>query len=283
METTKQNVILVATDFTPMGDVAVDHGANMAKLMQCKLVVVHVINNITRKNILKGAKNNDPVKEKLKAITQDVKSRYGIESEFLAPEGSIFSSIADVAKQVDATFLFMGTHGKKGVQFLLGSFALKVVQSSPAPMIVVQDNANNNKFKKLVYPLDLEVGSKQKVKWAIFMHKHFGTEVHIVVYNIKDDATQRKLKADLNQVEKILAQHGVPYSHFITNPSGSFEKHILNYAKEQQADAIMISTDPDSLNWNPFGTAPERIMFNKEKIPVVCINSKDLKVIIGGP
>lgn len=283
METTQQNVIMVATDFSPIGDVAIDHAANMAKLLNSKLVVLHVINNTTRKKMLEGKKNADPVANKLHAIIQRVKEKYGIEAEFLAPEGSIFTTIAEAASNVDARFLFLGTHGKKGIQFLLGSFALKVVKTSPAPMVVVQEKSKDSLYKNVVYPLDMEAGSKQKVKWATFMHNHFGSTIHILVYNINDDSTQRKLKADLNQVEKILAQHNVKFTSTVADAKGSFDKQVIEFASEKNADAIMISTDPEGLSWNPFGTEPERIIYNKSKIPVICINSKDLKFIIGGP
>ena len=283
METTEQNVIMVATDFSPIGDVAIDHAANMAKLLNSKLVVLHVINTTTRKKLLDGKKNTDPVAEKLNAIIQKVKAEYGIAAEYLAPQGSIFSTIAEAARNVDARFLFLGTHGKKGMQFLLGSFALKVVTTSPAPVVVVQEQAKDSSYKNIVYPLNLEIGSKQKVKWASFMHKYFGSEIHIIVYNISDDATQRKLKADLHQVERILAQNNVKYTSTIADAKGSFGKQIIDFATEKKADAIMISTDPEGLSWNPFGTETERIIYNMSKIPVICINSKDLKVIIGGP
>ncbi|MFO7977099.1 MAG: universal stress protein [Bacteroidales bacterium] len=283
MESTQQNVILVATDFTPLGDYAIDHAANMAKLINHKLVLLHVINSATKKKWLKGKKNQDPVADRLSDIAKKVKQEHGIEVEYLAPEGSIFSTIAESARHVGARFLFMGTHGKKGIQFLLGSFALKVVTTSPVPIVVVQKPSLGINYKSIVYPLDLDIGSKQKVKWAIFMHKNFGSVIDILVYNINDDATQRKLRADLKQVENILEQNNVSYTSSVADARGSFDKQIVAYAKQKNADAIMISTDPDTLSWNPFGTQPERILYNEEKIPVMCINSRDLRLIIGGP
>lgn len=278
MEPTFPNVILAATDFSPIGDYAIDQAANMAKKMNSQMYVVHVINKNTRNGMLKGNANPDPVKSRLEDITRRIRDEYGIEARYLAPEGSIFTTIADTARDVQANFLFLGTHGKKGIQFLLGSFALKVVKSSPAPMVVVQKPANNNDFRNVIYPLDLESGSKQKVNWAIFLHQHFNSNIHILVYNIKDDSTQRKLKADLHQVEKILQQNGVSFTSTVADTRGSFDRQIIDFAREKKADTIMISTDPEALTWNPFGTLPERIIYNKEKIPVICINSKNLKV-----
>ena len=283
MEPEKRDVILVATDFTNIGDHAVDNAANMARITGAKLIVLHVINQTTKSNLQKEKKDLDAIGAKLMDICKKVESHYGVESEYLAPIGSIFTTIAETAQSTNAKYLFMGTHGKKGIQFLLGSFALKVITSSPAPMFVVKKPANANKFKDIIYPLDTELGSKQKVKWAIELHKAFGSTFHIMVYYPKDAPIQRKMNGDFNQVSKILEQHKVPYTKSYHNYLKGFDKGLINLALEKKADAIMMSTDPEKITWNPFGSTEERIIYNKEGIPVLCINSKDLKVIIGGP
>jgi len=283
MEPEKKEVFLVATDFTAIGDHAIDNAAQMARLTGAKLIVLHVINQTTKSNLQKEKKNLDYVGNKLLEICKKVEAQYGVEVDYLAPAGSIFTTIAETAKTTEAKYLFMGTHGKKGIQFLLGSFALKVVTSSPAPMLVVKKPASGNKFRSFIYPLDTELGSKQKVKWAVDLNKSLGSEFHIIVYYPNDEPTQRKMTGDLKQMIKILEQHKVPHTVTYHKKLKGFDQRIIEYAKEKNADAIMLSTDPEKITWNPFGAPEERIIYNKEGIPVLCINSKDLKVIIGAP
>lgn len=283
MEPEKKEVILVATDFTKIGDYAIDNAAQMARLTRSKLIVLHVVNETTKNNLKREKKHLDSIGAKLKEICKKVEGQYGIEADFLAPEGSIFSAIAETANTTEASYLFMGTHGKNGIQFLLGSFALKVITTSPVPMFVVKKPSEGNKFKTFIYPLDTELGSKQKVKWAIELNHTLGSEFHFLVYFPNDEPIQRKMNGDLKQVTKILEQYNVPYTIAYHKSVKGFEQAVVNLALEKKADAIMMSTDPEKITWNPFGSPEEKLIYNKEGIPVLCINSQDLKVIIGGP
>jgi len=283
MEPEKKEVILVATDFTSIGDHAIDNAAQMARLTGAKLIILHVVNQATKSNLQKEKKTLDHVGTRLLDICKKVEAKYGVEADYLAPSGSIFTTIAETARNTEATYLFMGTHGKKGMQFLLGSFALKVVTSSPAPMFVFKKPNKSNKFASFVYPLDTELGSKQKVKWALELHKSLGSTFHILIYFPNDGPIQRKMAGDLKQVTQILEKHKIPYTETYHKALKGFDQAIINHAIEKKADAIMLSTDPEKITWNPFGSPEEKIIYNKEGIPVLCINSKDLKVIIGGP
>ena len=98
----------------------------MARLTGAKLVVLHVVNEKTKSMLKRENKKIDSIGTRLNEICKKVEAQHGVEADFLAPEGSIFSTIAETARNTEATYLFLGTHGKKGVQFLLGSFALKV-------------------------------------------------------------------------------------------------------------------------------------------------------------
>ena len=283
MEPEKKDVILVATDFTKIGEYALDNAGQMARLTGAKIIVLHVVNEKTKSNLKKEKKNIDFIGTRLNEICKNLESKFGVEADFMAPEGSIFSAIAETAKTTEATYLFLGTHGKKGIQFLLGSFALKVITSSPAPMFVVKKPSQGSHFKNFIYPLDTELGSKQKVKWAIELNQALGTTFHILVYYPNDEPIQRKMNGDLKQVTKIMDQYNVTYTIGYHKAVKGFEQAIVNLALEKKADAIMMSTDPDKITWNPFGSPEEKLIYNKEGIPVLCINSQDLKVIIGGP
>ena len=44
----------------------------------------------------------------------------------------------------------------------------------------------------------------------------------------------------------------------------------------------MLSTDPEKITWSLFGSSDEHIIYNTAKIPTLCINVRDLKIILGG-
>lgn len=282
MESENKNVILVAYDFTAIGDIAIENAVKMAKILQYKVCILHIINKASLKNLKKANEPLEAIDDKLEKKAQSIKKEHAVEVDFMTRKGSIFKSIAQVTKEINANILVFGTHGKKGIQFLLGSFAIKLVKSCPVPVFVVQQPANESKFADVVFPLDMEAGSKQKVKWAIAHHKQFKSKFHIYVDSYPDEFIQNRLRADHRQVKKILEKNNIPYTDNYSPKKGNFSEKTVEFAKEIKADMIMISTDPDKITWSLFGSPDERIIYNKEKIPVMCINAQDLRVIIGG-
>ncbi len=278
----ENNVIMVAYDFTQIGDMAIENAIQMAKTLNYKVCLLHIINTPSRKKLKKANQPVDTIDKKLKEMAASLHKKHNVAVDHITKTGSIFTSIAEVTKDIGANLLVFGTHGKRGVQFLLGSFAVKLVKSCPIPVLVVQKPAKKSQYKDIVFPLDLEAGSKQKVKWALALHKQFQSKFHIYVESYNDDYVQRKLKADHKQVKKILEKHGIPHTDNYSPPKTRFTKKLVEFSKDINADMIMISTDPDKLTWSLWGSPDERVIYNQEKIPVMCINAQDLRVIIGG-
>jgi nucleotide-binding universal stress UspA family protein len=282
MESETKRIILVAYDFTSVGDIAVENAVRMAQLLTYRVCILHIIN----KNSLKTFGNEkdpvDAIQKKLEKIAQGIKTTHNVEVEVMAKKGSIFTTIADVTREIGANFLVFGTHGKRGIQFLLGSHAVKLVKSCPVPVIVVQKPAKDATFKNIVFPLNSESGSKQKVKWALTVYNQFRSVFHIFVDSYPDEFVQKRLRGDHNQIKKILEKNNIPSTDNHSPLGGKYSRKCVEFAKTIKADMIMISTDPDKITWSLFGSPDERIIYNREKIPVMCINAQDLNLIIGG-
>ncbi len=282
MESENKNVILVAYDFTNIGDVAIENAVKMAKILKYKVCILHIINKTSQQNLKKANEPLEAITKKLKDISANIKKEHDVDVDYMSRKGNIFRAIPDVSKEIGANFLVFGTHGKRGIQFLLGSFAIKLVKNCPVPVFVVQQPANDCQFKEVVFPLDMEAGSKQKVKWALSLYKQFKSKFHIYVDSYPDEFIQNRLRADHRQVKKILEKNNIPYTDNYSPKKGNFAEKTVEFAKEINADMIMISTDPDKITWSLFGSPDERIIYNTEKIPVMCMNAQDLRVIIGG-
>ena len=62
------NIVLVPTDFTPVGDNAINQAAEAAKFLNYKLVVLHVIDSTTKSQLKKDNLDESSITEKLDAI-----------------------------------------------------------------------------------------------------------------------------------------------------------------------------------------------------------------------
>ena len=78
----RNNIILVPTDFTPVGENAIAHAVKAGELLNFKVVILHVINRETRSSFGKE-KASLVVENKLKEIVKSIKSKSKIERRLL--------------------------------------------------------------------------------------------------------------------------------------------------------------------------------------------------------
>jgi nucleotide-binding universal stress UspA family protein len=260
METKINNILLVPTDFSDVGNNAIDLASKAAKHLGYKMCLLH----ITEK------KDDDTAKEKLNILAKEVKNNFGVEVETLTKKGSIFSTIGKIAKDIGAKLIYMGTHGKVGMQKLTGSFALKVITSSEVPVIVVQKRAFES-FNDIVLPITSDFGPWEKTKWATYIAKEFNAKIHI--YQLAGDTINSAVKLIANHFKENDIKHDVQ----IAKKSANFEKQIIDYATSINSELIMIMTNPGKSITNfILGSYDEDIIFNSSQIPVMCINPREV-------
>ncbi len=260
METKMNNILLVPTDFSEVGNNAIDMAAKAAQLLKHKVCLLHVTE-----------KDNDAVAEKLENLAAQVKAKFKVEVETIMREGSIFTTIGEVVKEIKAKLLFMGTHGKIGLQKVTGSFALKVVTSSEAPVIIVQKRPFEKTFKDIVLPITSDYGPWDKTKWAEYISNEFNAKIHIYHLNTQS------INKSVGMITKHFDEHNVAYTVKVAEKSGNFEKQVVDYATANNSELIMIMTNPSKgISSFILGSYDEDIIFNTSQIPVMCINPRDV-------
>jgi nucleotide-binding universal stress UspA family protein len=269
----RNNLILVPTDFSEVGQNAINHAVKVGKIFNFKVVILHVINRETR-SAYGDEKATAAVEKKLKDITGKIKKESRIDVDYLYREGSIFDVIGEVAGELKASFMILGTHGKKGLQHLFGSYALKVITQSPVPVIVVQKRAiGPDGYKRIVFPVGLHTEARQQVFYAIVTHMLFGAE--ILMYKQKSiiDADAAKLNIITAQIEEEFRKNGVNYTLTKATRTAGYASQLLDFAVSNNADMIMMMTDSrldspsfDNSSWS------EKLIFNLAQIPVLSIN-----------
>lgn len=269
MESTN-NIFLVPTDFSEVCGNAAEQAAAAAKNVGYKVALLHVIDKNTKAELKKENKGLETIEQRLEKIASSLSETYGVEVDTIAREGDIFSTIAGVAQEIKADLIFLGTHGKVGMQKLTGSFALRVVTSSEVPSIIVQKKKLGGGFSRIVIPITSDAGPWNKTKWAARIARQFDSEIHL--FHLPGD--------DLEDMITMITNHfkanDVEYRIKTADKSGNFTKQVIDYATSVDADLIMIMTNPDK-GFKSFllGSYDEDIIFNTSQIPVMCINPRD--------
>lgn len=271
MDNKKIDTILVPTDFSEVCANAANQAAEAAKWLNSKIMLLHVINNETKSYLKNENLPESAIDEKLMDMAQQLTSAYGIEVKYMTREGSIFTEIADVIKEHDISMVYLGTHGKVGLQHLTGSFALKVITASEAPVVVVQKRPLNQGYKKIVLPLTSEAGPHEKTKWAVYIAKQFNATIHIFRTAEASDEVYKATK----QIAEFLTKNDVSFVERSAEKNSNFARQVIDYATTNNADLIMIMTDPDkSFTSYILGRYDEDIIFNPSQIPVMCVNPR---------
>jgi len=272
MEDTKK-MILVPTDFSEVCINASDHGAEMAAYLGKSLYLVHIINKDTTSWLKKENLDYTDLEKKLKDAAEAYKNKFGIETSYIATEGSIFSSISDIAEKENAELVVLGTHGKSGFQRLIGSYALKVVSGSPVPVIVVQKRSFGEGYKNIVFPIADYMEDRQKVNWAVYLAKTFNSHIHLFQKYETDPIFLSRIEIITKQIVEEFERRGVNFTVTASEKNINYADQIIDYSASVRADLIMIMTETEvpapDIKISPW---VEKLLFNSAQIPVQCMN-----------
>lgn len=279
----KHNLILVTYDFTEQADCAMNHASFLAKKSSGDVGLVHIINNDTKSKFTSGSASVESVvQNKMDKICEANTALTGVKTFPIIREGSIFTTIAEIAEETKAKLIILGTHGVRGMQHVLGAFALKVVTSSPAPVIIVQSkNISDHGYKTLVLPIDESVETKQKTNQAIAIAKEHNSDVHILRKFEKDEYLKIKVNGNANYVKNELVSEGVNVVDTPESHSGkNYSKEVMRYASSINADLLVLTTKKEKEIADIFiGDEDVKIINNDAQIPVLCVNAKNYNIM----
>ncbi|MGB0428458.1 MAG: universal stress protein, partial [Flavobacteriales bacterium] len=213
------------------------------------------------------AKMQDQAQEKLAEIAKASEAKLGTDVNSMVSRGKVYQEIVEVSEMVGADYIVMGTQGvPKTMKKIMGSNANRVIRMSKVPVITIKGQ-NHKELKTIVLPLDLKKETKEKVSNAIEFARLFGAEVKLVSVireNLDSDAIQ-ELKLNMKQVYKFIHSHNIKVDSDILyrDKDAEISNEILTYAKEKDADLIMIMTQQENdFTLHFLGSAAQNIIHN---------------------
>lgn len=138
--------ILVATDGSKFSEAAAERAVSFAKAYGGELVVVSVV-DVPAEFYGEAPDAWDNLVMKAKGYTEKVKQQAdgsGVKARTLVKESATWQAIIDVATDVRADAIVMGSHGKTGLKrLLMGSVTEKVIGHAPCNVLVIPRNASS--------------------------------------------------------------------------------------------------------------------------------------------
>jgi nucleotide-binding universal stress UspA family protein len=255
----------------------------MAKLLQAEITLLHIVETVSFTSAISHAfggfekKIETATTEKLEEIARGIHLKSGVSLKIRSEVGRIYKTICQVAKEIDADIIVMGTHGASGYQkFSVGTNTSRVVQEAPCPVISVQTHAKNLGFKKIVVPIDESHESRQKVPFAIELARKYGSHIHIVgLVNFNSEDQLRKFKIKVEQVEEWVVQHDLKYDTRYLE-GNDLASMTMKAAEDVDADLLVIMTEQEpSLTGFLLGTYATKVV-NNSKVPVLSVHPAEV-------
>lgn len=259
-----KNLYIVPYDFTPVSEKALAYALHLGKHVETEIKVVHLAKS--------KAKGMTKVKL-LDDLIAKTKAPTGVEITKLVKVGDIFSDFGKIAKEEKAQLIIMGTHGMKGMQWLFGSFAMKVLQSAECPFLMVQKSTKIKEIEHISVPIDLTKESMQIVSIAGDMAKIMGSDITVLAEKQTDQILNTRIKNRLRIVQKEYDDSEVKAKIHFVKQRGNYQKKIVKHAKENNIGLIALAFHSESL-FPQFDTFAQKIITNKPALPVLIVNSK---------
>lgn len=255
-------ILLVPTDFTPVGDSAVAYASQLSKILHARIELLHVVGNTKDAAVAKNT-----LATHVSSLEKD-----NIDAGSMVEIGNIFDDIGKVADKLNAKLIVMGTHGVKGMQHVMGSKALKVITNSDVPFLVVQRKPMNAEgFKNIIIPVDFNQEVKQSIKYAWEIGKYFHSKIHIIYVKEKDPFIAAKIERNIPYAKDLLEESGVAYE-IMGIEKKDFDKEVVKIGQRIDADLITIINNHENIFTYFGGSFEQSIIGNNGEIPVLVIN-----------
>jgi nucleotide-binding universal stress UspA family protein len=140
------NDIVLATRFGAESEAPARVAANLAGMTGGTVTIVYVASELAAVTAAAGeagvqpAEERDLQLEKIRDQLRDFVDTHfaAVETESRVTEGDVAESIADVAAELSAAYLVVGTRGRSSLaRLILGDTTHSILQHAPCPVVVV--------------------------------------------------------------------------------------------------------------------------------------------------
>jgi len=271
--------ILVAFDFKPESEAALDYALGVGKKLDAVIHVLYILDDETpflrmvitkeqRRLMKRGAA--DKLKKMIIEKTRD--QHPGIKT--VIKQGKVYQMIIETAKEISANLIIMGrTDSMDMVKNFLGTNTMHLVRESAIPVITLKKPAKEACCRHILLPLDLTKQTKKQVSRAIKEAKVLQASITIITV-LNEDMVSLKLRFStrLREIADIINSFGIKCDYKLIIDSNPLWSKLLNkLSKETGADMVMIMTQQE-LNFTEYfiGSTAQEIIDNSD-LPVLSL------------
>lgn len=269
--------IIVATDFSPVADNAVEYAAAAARQINAKLVLfhlhtvsIHAVN--ARVSPLALQEMLDRNKERFEAKGEAIQQTYGIDVEVDWYIGDFYESIRASVERFNADLVVMGMAAKSLEQDLLGNTTTAAIHKLLTPILAIPEGAKFTGVKEVLFACDMMYGAQRAVLEQV-RKVSGGFGANVTVFHVN------KTISAIKENETAISPHEDTFDEMFDGLSYYF-KEVQSKAVLDEINKEIIAIDADILIMVPlrYGfwsslvhKSKTRIMASQSEIPLLSI------------
>lgn len=282
--------ILMATDFSPVSNRALDYAISLARRYDSHIYLTHVISPdaypLAAPEVTVGLVETQRRTAENKIQEMLFSGRLNnLPYDILIEEGALWPAIEKVIEKQNVDLVVVGTHGIGAVQKLvIGSGAEQIFRQCTRPVLTVGPGVDGGKppevvFKHILFATDFGLGCEQEAAYAFSLgqeHDATVTLLHVVRHldDYSEDGLTLKRESIKNQLQELVpggaeAWCKTEFRMAVGDPAAE----ILHFAEETSADLIIMGAKPrGGLAGHVPGTTAYKVVSNSH-CPVLTMRS----------
>lgn len=261
------NRLMVFTDFTIAAGVAAKHCYQLAANNHAEVISLHVTND---------SEDLEWAKEKsVEQIRRIENYNENIPFRPLASAQNLFQGMNKWVEDQGVGLCFMATHGKKDLQFVTGSNALKLIYNAEVPTVVVQQHTPLLPYKHILIPVFSHYADMQFPMSVLNEIIHvFDAKITLITPTVKTEQDKINLQIAIDRMKGEFITHNKDLDVKSVDQSESkFYKAVILAAQEEDVDLIglIINTKHDREGAEKGKKFFQSMITNQPGIPVLCL------------
>lgn len=256
--------VLVATDFSPLSQRALDYALSFARRYESTLTLAHVLSPALYATpstaALYGALDPLPYLDGVRRELQhrlDELAQYatdsGVKCNPVLVEGGISEELKHLIEDCDIDLLVLGTHGaERWNRLVMGSVAESLIHNAACPVLTIGPRVFRRptleaSLKHIIYAADFSAEAAHAAPYALSFAQEYGakiTLVHVLPPEMRSNADRERLlvhfREELQTLVPVDAQNWCE-PEFVLEYGSSVEA-IVELAEQRTADLIVMGT-----------------------------------------
>jgi len=272
--------IVVGIDFSKGALHAFRYALQMAKKTGADIRLVWVDNLSSGEAVFNSPANEirTDAKENIDSLIKENKNHPGIGNlDFRLMKGKVGNELARHAREFEADYIVVGTHGITGFEeYWIGSNANRVVIYAACPVITVRYNYEiPEHVSRIILPIDSTRETIQKLPHVKHLSQICNSEIIILgIYTTSLQSMNKKVDKLVHDTEEYLIKYGISYLKDCIK-TDNMAHDVIEYAREHFADMIAIMSERESSTSNMLLGEYAHKIVNHSPVPVLNVRAKE--------